>query len=91
MAGSNSLTGKPPVMTRLSGGVLVMLGEDDYDETGTLRYPGKLSMKYGRDKKDWLRLSYTDSVQLYKFMSQNRDFVNEQVRLETERMEVGEI
>jgi hypothetical protein len=79
---------KPLIGTRLGGGLYVMLGEDQFDDYGELRYPGKLGIKFGRDSKDWVRMSYSDAVQLVKFLQDHKGFVNSQIGLESERLKV---
>lgn len=83
--------GSPLIGTRLPGGLFVMLGDDQYTDHGDLRYPGRVGIKYGRDKKDWVRMSYGDAVALVRFLQENRSFVNERLAAERERQIVDEL
>lgn len=91
MTSKNTLGKSPVVSTRLPGGLFVLLGTDQYNEHGDLQYPGKLGIKFGRDKTDWVRMSYSDAVLLYRFIEENRDFINSQVQAERDRLTVDEI
>lgn len=81
-------SGNAPAL-RLNGGLFVILGEDQHGDDGRLRYPGRVGIKYGRDTKDWVRMSYSDAVQLVQFLNENKDHVNKAVKAEQDRYKVG--
>lgn len=81
-------SGNAPAL-RLNGGLFVILGDDQHGDDGRLRYPGRVGIKYGREKTDWVRMSYSDAVQLVQFLNENKEFVNAAVKKELERNKVG--
>jgi len=91
MATQNVLGKSPVESVRLPGGLFVLLGTDQYNEFGDLQYPGKLGIKFGREKTDWVRMTYSDAVLLYRFLEEHKDFINSQVRAERDRFFVDEI
>ncbi len=76
---------------RLSGGQFVVLGRDTYADDGSLRYAGQFGVKYGSDKTDWVRLSYSDLAVLVKWILENKKHVNAMIALERRRMTVSEL
>ena len=50
MATQNVLGKSPAASIHYPGGLFIMLGTDQYNEFGDLQYPGKLGIKFGREK-----------------------------------------
>ena len=72
-------------MVTLPCGLFVVLGETTY-EHDEVKYQGKFSIKFGKAKTDWVRMSYTDAAALYKFMTQEKDFINAMIKKEQDAM-----
>lgn len=45
-------------------------------------YPGAVGFKYGKEKRDWIWMSYRDVLKLVGFLKENRDLVNAQFEAE---------
>ena len=60
-----------------SPGGLFVLGTDQYNEHGDL-HPGKLGIKFGRDKADWVN-ELPDAVPAVSLHSRSKNNINSQV------------
>ena len=69
----------------LPGGLYCVLGDNVYDDNGALKYEGKAGIKYGRDTRDWVRMSYSDLVIMITWALEHKDFINTMVVLERKR------
>lgn len=69
----------------LPGGLYCVLGDNVYDDNGALKYEGKAGIKYGRDTRDWVRMSYSDFVIMITWALEHKDFINTMVVLERKR------
>lgn len=69
----------------LPGGLYCVLGDNVYDDNGALKYEGKAGIKYGRDTRDWVRMSYSDFVVMITWALEHKDFINTMVVLERKR------
>lgn len=72
------------VSLALPGGLYCMLGDNVY-ENGSLKYEGKVGIKYGRSSKDWIRMSYNDLALFVLWAMEHKDFINTMVMLERKR------
>lgn len=72
-------------MCTLPCGLFVVLGETTY-EHDEVKYQGKFGLKFGKAKTDWVRMSYTDAAALYKFMTEQKAFINEMIKNEQEEL-----
>jgi len=69
----------------LPGGLYCVLGDNVYDDNGALKYEGKAGIKYGRDTRDWVRMSYSDFVIMITWALEHKDHINSMVVLERKR------
>jgi hypothetical protein len=72
-------------MVTLPCGLFCVLGEDTL-ENDKVKYKGQFSLKYGKGKTDWVRMSYVDSAALYAFMTKEKDFINAMIKKEQDSM-----
>ncbi len=73
------------VTKALPGGLYCVLGDNVYVDNGALKYEGKVGIKYGRDTRDWVRMSYSDFVIMITWALEHKDFINTMVVLERKR------
>ena len=73
-------------MCRLPGGLFVVAGET-VRENDSVKYKGKFSIKYGPQKSEWVRMSYTDAAVLFQFMKDNSEYINAMLNEEREEIE----
>ena len=75
-------------MIRLPSG-FVMLSRDNTSNGRT--FEGTVGIKYGPEKGDWLRFSYTDMKRLIDFCTEHRELFNAQLSNERLRMQIGDL
>jgi|GEM_PF-2171455 len=54
-------------------------------------YDGKVGIKYGAEKDEWLRLSYTSMKRLIDFCKENSVAFNTQLKKEREKLQVSDL
>lgn len=68
---------------------LFILGKDQ--ESDGKKFDGQVSIKYGPERGDWLKMSYIDMMKLISFCKENKDQFNEYLKRERELMNSGEL
>ncbi len=76
-----------PIMRIPSG--MLMLSKDQENNGRT--FDGTVGIKYGPEKSDWLRLSYMEMKKIIDFCREHKDQFNTQLKLERDRMVVGDL
>lgn len=76
-------------MLRMPFGMFI-LGVDQETEQGQ-KYEGQVSMKYGPDKSDWLKISYMDMKKLIDFCIENKDHFNGMLAKERSKLSTGDL
>lgn len=67
----------------------VMLSQDN-NENGK-HFAGTVGLKYGTEKKDWLRMSYSEMKKLMDFCNENKTLFNKQLAQERKDMVVSDL
>lgn len=78
---------KSPILRMPFG--LFILGSDQ--KSGDRVFEGQVSIKYGPEKGDWLKMPYMDMKKLIDFCMENRDHFNEYMAKERSKMVTGDL